>query len=116
MDSVHVQTNIHNTTPLRHENTAALISSYLIGIALAGVCLLLGMTVPAIHDRSWTSLVFGIATILLLWLWLYPSMGFGFLISKAPRRSPYIVTSLVNHTDFELDLMIWIVFLRRFVV
>jgi hypothetical protein len=61
-------------------------------------------------------LIFGLATVLLPWFWLYPSMGLGFLASKAAKKSPYIVTSLVNHTNFGLGFLIWIVFFRRFLV
>jgi hypothetical protein len=88
----------------------------LIGIVLAGIYLILEWKVPAIRQHLWMPLVFGSATVLLPWLWLYPSLGLGFLASKTSRKSPYIVTSLVNHTDFGLGLLIWVVFFRRFLV
>jgi hypothetical protein len=43
-------------------------------------------------------------------------MGFGFLGSNTPRQSPYIITSIVNHTNFGLGLVIWVFFFRRFLV
>ena len=90
------------------------ISIYLIGIVLAGIYLLLELKVPIIRDQLWMALIFGLITVLLPWLWLYPSIGIGFLASKTPKKSPYIVTSLINHTDFGLGLVVWIVVFRRF--
>jgi hypothetical protein len=111
-----IHQDIHKTPALNKEKSAALLSHYLIGIVLAGIYLLLELKVPAIRHQPWMPLIFGLATILLPWLWLYPSIGLGFLASKTPRRSPYIVTSLVNHTNFGLGLTIWIVFFRRFLM
>ena len=108
-----IHKDIHKTPALNHEKSAALVSHYLIGIVLAGIYLFLELKLPTFRDQSWMALIFGIATILLPWLWLYPAMGLGFLASRAPRKSPYIVTSLVNHTNFGLGLLIWIVFVRR---
>ena len=106
--------DINKTPALKHEKLAALISHYLIGIALAGIYLFLELKTPSIKNQLWIPLVFGITTVVLPWFWLYPSMGLGFLASKAPKKSPYIVTSLVNHTDFGLGFVVWIVIFRRF--
>ncbi len=111
-----VHNDIHKTPALRNEKTAALVSHYLIGIALAGVYLWLEWLMPTIREQLWMPLVFGIATVVLPWFWLYPSMGLGVIASKVSKRSPYITTSLVNHTDFGLGMMIWVVLLRRFIV
>ena len=108
-----IHKDIHKTPALNHEKSAALLSHYLIGIALAGVYLFLELNVPTIRHQLLMPLIFGIATVLLPWLWLYPSIGLGFLASKSSRRSPYIITSLVNHTNFGLGLLIWIAFFRR---
>ncbi|MCP4569909.1 MAG: DUF2938 domain-containing protein [FCB group bacterium] len=111
-----IHEDINKTPALNNEKSVALLSHYLIGIALAGIYLFLEMKVPAISHQLWMPLIFGIATVLLPWLWLYPSMGLGFLASKAPRKSPYIITSLVNHTNFGLGFMIWVIFFRRFLM
>jgi hypothetical protein len=111
-----VHEDINKTPALNYEKSATLLSHYLIGIALAGIYLLLELKVPTIRDQLWMPLIFGLATVLLPWLWLYPSLGLGFLASKAPRKSPYIVTSLVNHTNFGLGLTIWVLFFRRFLM
>lgn len=106
--------NINETAALEYEKPVSLLFHYLIGIGLAGVYLLLEMQVSVIHDNVWMALVFGLATVVLPWFWLYPSMGFGFVASKVPVRKPYIVTSLVNHTDFGVGLLLWVVLFRRF--
>jgi hypothetical protein len=108
--------DINRTPALSYEKPAALLSHYLIGIALAGGYLLLELNVPSIRHQWWMPLAFGVATVLLPWLWLYPSIGLGVLASKAPRRSPYIITSVVNHTNFGLGFLVWIVLFRRFLM
>jgi len=111
-----IHKDIHKTPALNNEKSAALLSHYLIGIVLAGIYLLLELKEPTIRHQLWMPLIFGLATVLLPWLWLYPSIGLGFLASKTPRKSPYIVTSLVNHTNFGLGLVVWIVVFRRFLM
>lgn len=105
--------DIHQTPALNNEKRAALLSHYLIGIVLAGIYLFLEWLAPAIRQQPWMALIFGLATVLLPWLWLYPSIGLGLMAAKAPRKSPYIVTSLVNHTNFGLGMLIWVVLFRR---
>jgi uncharacterized membrane protein YagU involved in acid resistance len=111
-----IHKDIFKTPALNNEKLAALISHYLIGIVLAGIYLLLVLKEPAIRHQLWMPLIFGLTTVLLPWLWLYPSIGLGFLASKTPKISPYIITSLVNHTNFGLGLVVWIVIFRRFFI
>ncbi|MFC2113088.1 DUF2938 family protein, partial [Bacteroidota bacterium] len=92
----------------------SILSHYLIGIVLAGIYLILELKEPIIRDQIWIPLIFGITTVLFPWLWLFPSIGLGFLASKSPNRSHIIRTSLVNHTNFGLGLFIWVVFFHRF--
>lgn len=108
-----VHADINKTPELGNEKSAALIAHYLIGIILAGIYLFIGSKMPTIGNQPWTPLIFGIATTLLPWFWLYPSIGLGIMASNARERSSYIVTSLVNHTDFGLGFLIWIVFFRH---
>ena len=109
-----VHEDIDKTPGLGNEKSAALIAHYLIGIILAGIYLFIELKMPITRYQPGMALIFGIATTLLPWFWLYPSIGLGFLASKATNRSPYIVTSLVNHTDFGLGFLIWIAVIRRF--
>ncbi|UCE25471.1 MAG: DUF2938 family protein, partial [Candidatus Zixiibacteriota bacterium] len=87
-----IHDDIYKTPALNNEKSAALVSHYLIGIVLAGIYLFLELKVPTIRHQPWAALIFGLATVLLPWLWLYPSIGLGFLASKTSRKSPYIVT------------------------
>ena len=111
-----VHKDIHKTPAMNNEKFWCIISHYLIGIVLAGVYLFLELKVPGIIDKKWMALIFGISTIILPWLWLFPSIGLGFLASKSPDRSKIIKTSLVNHISFGLGLYIWILSFHRFFV
>ncbi|MCP4599907.1 MAG: DUF2938 domain-containing protein [Proteobacteria bacterium] len=111
-----IHADIYKTPALKNEKLGAFCSHYLIGIALAGIYLFIELIEPTIRAQIWMPLIFGLATVLLPWLWLYPSIGIGFFASKAPKRSPYIIASFVNHADFGLGLMIWVVCFRRFFI
>ena len=111
---IFIHEDINKTPALKIEKSMTFLSHYVTGIALAGIYLLLELKVPAIRHQLWIPLIFGIATVILPWLWLYPSFGLGFLASKTLKRSDYIITSLVNHTNFGLGLLIWIALFRRF--
>ena len=106
--------DINKTPPLNNEKLWSVVSHYLIGIVLAGIYLFLELKEPIIRDQLWMPLVFGIATVILPWFWLLPSIGFGFLASKSPDKLSIIKTNLVNHTNFGLGLFIWIVSFHRF--
>jgi hypothetical protein len=108
-----VHKDINKTPALSNEKSAALIAHYLIGIILAGIYLVIEPKIPITLNQPWMPLIFGIATTVLPWFWLYPSIGLGIMASKTSKRSPFIVTSLVNHTNFGLGFLIWIVFFRR---
>jgi hypothetical protein len=108
-----IHADINQSPALSIEKSTTFLFHYLIGIALAGLYLLLESKIPAISHQSWMALIYGLATVLLPWLWLYPSLGLGLLASKAPRKSPYIITSLVNHTNFGLGMFLWILFFRQ---
>ena len=111
-----IHKDIHKTPALKNEKFWCLISHYLIGIVLAGIYLYLELKAPAIRSQMWMPIIFGIATAVLPWFWLFPSIGLGFFASKSPNKSLIIRTSLVNHTNFGIGLFIWIVSLHRFFV
>jgi hypothetical protein len=111
-----IHRDINKTPPLNNERTVSILFHYLIGIALAAVYLFLEAKAPVFRNQSWMPVVFGVATVLLPWLWLYPSIGIGFLATKADNKSHYIITSLVNHTNFGLGLLIWVALFRRFLI
>jgi hypothetical protein len=108
-----IHKDINRTPELNNEKLWSFISHYLIGIILAGIYLLLQLKEPAIRYQFWMPLIFGIATVILPWFWMLPSIGLGFLASKAPNMLSIIKTNLINHTNFGLGLLIWIVSIHR---
>jgi len=111
-----IHKDIRQKPALKNEKLTTIISHYLIGIALIGIYLFLELKIPAIRAQLWTALVFGITTVLLPWLWLYPSIGIGFLASKSKNKSDYIIFSIINHINFGIGMTIWIVIFRRFFI
>ena len=109
-----IHEDINKTPALKNEKLWCLISHYMIGIVLAGIYLFLELNAPIIRNNTWISLVYGIVTVFLPWFWLLPSTGHGFIASKSPNRSLVLRTNLINHTNFGLGLLIWIVFFHRF--
>jgi hypothetical protein len=108
-----IHKDINKTPALNNEKLWAFVSHYLIGIIIAGIYLFLELREPIIRDYLWMPLIFGIATVIFPWFWLLPSMGYGFLASKSQNKLSIIKTNLVNHTNFGLGLLIWIVFFHR---
>ena len=106
-----------NTSPaLQNEKFWCDVSHYLIGVVLAGIYLFLELKVPMIREQAWFSIVFGIATVILPWFWLLPSVGLGIMASKSQDRLRILRTNLTNHTNFGLGLFLWIVLFHRFFV
>jgi hypothetical protein len=103
-----IHEDIRRTPSLKNEKFWSYISHYMIGIILAGIYLFLELNLSVIRENMWVSLIFGIATVLLPWLWLFPSIGIGFFASKAPNQYRYLKTSFVNHTNFGFGMLIWI--------
>ena len=111
-----IHEDIHHTPELKNEKLWCFLSHYLIGTVLAGIYLLLDLKVPIIRDQIWMPLVFGIATVFLPWLWLFPSIGIGFFALKSPDQSRILKTSIINHTNFGLGLFIWIFLFHGFFI
>ena len=111
-----IHKDINITPALKNEKMWSLISHYLIGIGLAGIYLLLDLIFPAIRNQPWMSLVFGIVTVFLPWFWLLPGIGIGVMASKSSNKLLIIRTNLINHTNFGLGLLIWIISFHRFFV
>jgi lipid-A-disaccharide synthase-like uncharacterized protein len=111
-----VHKDIRLTPALKNEMPAAFLAHYLIGTVLAGIYFCLELSVPAIRSQPWASLIFGVTTSLLPWLWLYPAIGIGYLASKSQNKSNFIILSIINHLNFGIGMTIWIVILRRFFV
>lgn len=111
-----IHRDINETQKLKNEKLWSLLSHYLIGIALAGIYLVLDLNIAFIREHIWMSLLFGIATVCFPWFWLLPSTGLGILASKSPNHSKIIRTNLINHTNFGIGLLVWMVLLHRFFI
>ena len=107
-----IHKDINKTPSMKIEKTMTFFPHYVIGIGLAGIYLFLEMQLPGLRHQLWAPIIFGIATVLLPWFWLYPSIGLGFMASKEQSKSPYIVTSLINHTNFGIGFLLWILVFR----
>lgn len=111
-----VHKDIHQTPALKNEKNAALISHYLIGIVLIGIYIFLETKIPVLRTQILMPIIFGVTTVLLPWLWLYPGIGFGLLASKAKNKLDFIIFSIINHLNFGIGMTIWIVFFRQFFI
>ena len=100
----------------KNEERVAVITHFLIGIGLAGVYLLLEMKFPVMREQLWMPFAFGVATLLLPWFWLFPSIGIGYVASKSPRRKDCIIFSIINHANYGIGMTIWVVAFRPFFV
>ena len=109
-----IHNDINKTAKLKNETRWYSISHYLIGITLAGVYLVLDLNIPVVRQQVWMSLVFGMATVCFPWFWLLPSIGIGFMAYKSAKRLQILRTNLINHTNFGLGLLVWIVIFHRF--
>lgn len=112
----YIHTDINKTPALNNEKFWAVVSHYLIGIVLSGIYLFMELKIPIIRDQIWMPLIFGTATVILPWFWLFPSIGIGFLASKAPNRLNIVITNLGNHINFGLGLFIWWITFHRFFI
>jgi hypothetical protein len=111
-----IHEDIGKTPSVKNEKRWSFISHYLIGIILAGIYLFLELKLPMIRENNWMSLIFGIATVFLPWLWLFPGIGIGFFATKAGNQYRYLKTSFVNHTNFGLGLLVWILIFHHFFI
>ena len=109
-----IHTDISKAPELEREKEVALIAHYLIGIVLALIFLFFENLVPTAQILILTPILFGLLTVLLPWLWLYPSIGLGFLALKTQRTSTYLITSTINHFNFGLGIAIWIELSKMF--
>jgi hypothetical protein len=94
--------------PVRGELPLALIGHYLIGVTLTLGFSQLVAALPARTpaEQLRLSLAFGVATTLLPWLLMYPSMGFGLFGRRGPAELLLLRTSLLNHVFFAVGLLL----------
>jgi hypothetical protein len=111
-----IHQDIRNTPPLKYEKLGYFVSHYLIGVVLAGFYLILELKIQTIQERVWIALIYGLITVIFPWFWLLPSIGFGFMASKSPKRKLILRTNLINHANFGIGLFLWMILFHRFFI
>jgi hypothetical protein len=90
--------DIRVAAPLTHEKKIGLLLHYGIGALLGGAYGLLPK-----HNLEIAAL-YGVATNVFPWLFMYPAMGFGFFASKLGVQKPILLFSFVNHVVYGFAL------------
>lgn len=95
--------------PLANEMLYGYVTHYIIGVSLAlpyvlGWALLVGGPVSPI----W-AVVYGVATTVASWFFVFPSMGFGALGSRSPEGLRAPLSSFANHLFYGVGMAVGIV-------
>ena len=98
--------NPNEMKQVKHEALIGLATHYTIGVVLA-VPFLLGWSflVGGSPSPAW-ALVYGIATTVASWFFVYPSMGLGVFGRQSPEGMKATLSSLANHLFYGLGLAI----------
>jgi hypothetical protein len=101
-----VHENITASSPARNEALVGLICHYMTGgsVALLYPACFLVFNVPLPEEHLIPGLVFGLATVLLPWLVLYPAFGYGFFGVRAPLNSRPLIAPTVEHMFYGLGI------------
>jgi hypothetical protein len=96
--------NPNEMQPVHHEVFVGIIAHYSIGVALS-VPFVLGWSILSEGSPHpvW-ALLYGIATTVASWFFVYPSMGFGVFGRLAPEGVKAALSSLANHCFYGLGL------------
>lgn len=92
--------------PIAHEKLCGVITHYGIGIGLA-VAYVLGWVfmVEGPVLTFWT-LIYGVATTMASWFFVYPSMGLGMFGRLSPDGIRASLSSLANHLFFGMGMAV----------
>ncbi|MCB2191813.1 MAG: DUF2938 family protein [Deltaproteobacteria bacterium] len=87
------------------------ITHYIIGVALAVPYVLCwGLLVGGSASPIW-ALVYGTATTVVSWLFVYPSIGLGVFGRRSPEGTKASISPLANHLFFGLGMVLAIALL-----
>lgn len=109
-----VHDSIAAATQKRHECTVGWVAHYLIGTGFALVFVFLASGAWLERPTLLPALAFGIATTLVPFLIMQPSLGLGIAASKTPNPNRARLKSLMTHTVFGVGLYIWALLLSPF--
>jgi hypothetical protein len=96
--------SIADAPPRRFECTIGWIAHYVIGAAYALVLVALVSCSWLAQPTLLPALVFGVGTVLLPFLVMHPSFGFGIAASRTPDPTGARLRSLMAHTAFGIGL------------
>jgi hypothetical protein len=97
---------IAKTPPVRGELATGWIAHYAIGIAVAGVLLVIFGAEWAERPTLGPALAVGVATVVAPFFILQPGMGAGIAASRTPRPNAARFQSLVTHAVFGVGLFL----------
>lgn len=102
---------IAEAAPVRGELPMALAGHYLIGLSLTAAFWLLLFKGPwqpsGTAQLAAAAVAFGLFTNVLPWLFMFPSMGFGFFGLEGPPEAHLLRSSFLNHVGFGAGLALW---------
>ena len=102
-----VHSTIFTTAPVPHEKVIGLVSHYLIGLTLTSLFLFPHVQIWHRRVKLRTAILFGIATCVLPYFLMFPSMGLGIMALRLPHPATLILFSAWNHFTFGLGIFLW---------
>ena len=99
-----LHSDIGHVPPINRELAIAVPVHYTTGIKLALVYLLVSSALDLSPRKPIAALGFGLCTNLLLWLLMFPSMGFGWFGTHGPPGTRLFFSSFVTHVFYGFGL------------
>lgn len=95
---------IRDAAPVRHERLLGWCAHYAIGIAFAGMLVVMAGSHWLRQPTPGAALGFGVASVLLPFLVMQPAFGAGIAAAHTPRPWPARLQSLATHAVFGIGL------------
>lgn len=99
-----LHSDIAQEAPLDHEVAIVFPVHYAIGATLALVYLASAAALGLDPRHAGMALAFGLATSVLAWLLMFPSMGYGFFGVHGPAGTRLFASSLLSHAFYGVGL------------
>lgn len=95
---------IAKAEPITGELALGWLTHYAVGVAFAGLLVLVTGPEWPVAPTPWPALAVGVLTVVAPLMVMQPAMGAGFFASKTPAPLKSCLRSLLNHTVFGLGL------------
>ena len=102
-----VHKDIRLSQSWKYEQIAGIIIHYSIGSTLGVIFLEVAHFTSLNPANFLDDIIYGIATSIFSWFFMFPSFGFGFLGRHSPSEFPAFRTSALTHVSFGVGLGIW---------